>query len=44
MSVIRWIKETYDQTMLFWFIPDCFKTQGMCERAVEKNMGIRACP
>ena len=27
MSVICWIKEAYDRTMPFPFIPDCFKTQ-----------------
>ena len=37
MSVIRWIKEVYDRSTLFHFIPDCFKTQGMCIKAVEEN-------
>ena len=37
MSVICWIKETYDRTMPFHFNPDCFKTQGMCIKVVVKK-------
>ena len=36
MSVIRWIKEVYDRSMSFDFIPNCFKTQGMCIKAVQE--------
>ena len=37
MSAIRWIKEAYDRfTIQFYLIPDCFKTQRMCIKAVEK--------
>ena len=31
------MKEAYYRTMPFWLIPDCFKTQGMCIRVVEKR-------
>ena len=37
MSVIRWVKEAYDRTMPFCFIPDFLKTQGMCIKAAKKN-------
>ena len=37
MSVIRWIKETYDRAVPFHFIPHCFKFQGMCIKIVEEN-------
>ena len=37
MSVIRWIKEAYDRTKPFHFIPDCFKTQGMCIKVVQED-------
>ena len=37
MSVIRWIKEAYERTIPFYFIPDCFKTQGMCIKVVKKK-------
>ena len=37
MYVIRWIKEAYDLTMPFYFIPDCFKTRGLCIKVVKKK-------
>ena len=37
ICIVRWIKEVYDRTMPFDLIPDCFKTQGMCVKVVEKD-------
>ena len=37
MSVICFIKEAYDCTMPFYFILDCFKTQGICIKVVRKK-------
>ena len=37
MSFIRWIKEAYDRTMPFHFIPDCFKTQWICIKVAKKD-------
>ena len=35
---MRWIKETPNRfTMQFFLITDCFKTQGMCIKAVEEG-------
>ena len=37
-SVIRWIKEIPNRfTMQFFLVPDCFKTQRMCIKAVEED-------
>ena len=37
-SVIRWIKEIPNRfTMQFFLIPDCFKTQRMCIKAVQEG-------
>ena len=39
-NVLRWIRDPQRHPGLLWPVPDQYKTQEMCDKAVEEDLGL----